>query len=212
MPKNLIIIPSYNEKKTLIKILKKNKAKYNILIMDDKSTDGTTDIYIDKKKVSMISNKKNYGYERNLLKGFKTAIDLNYDFVITFDADGEHDFDDLDKIKKFIKTYDPDLLIGDRKKKNRFAETIIGFFFQLFYNINDPLKRIKVYKVSKLKNIFREIDDNYYLVDIIKLFIKKKCTIYNIKINTNIVKNRISRIDNNFQASLKILKCIKFIM
>lgn len=212
MSKNLIIIPSFNEKTSLLKILKKIKNKNYVLVMDDCSTDETSKIIQNRKKLKIISNKKNYGYEKNLLKAFRKVINSNFEYVITFDADGEHDFKDIEKIKKYLKIKKPDLLIGTRAKKNRFAESVVGVFFKFFYKLEDPLSGFKAYRIDKLRNVMKEIKNDFYLVDIIKLFLKKQYKVDSIKINSNIFKKRIARVGSNFKASIKILKCIKLLI
>ena len=102
MSKNLIIIPSFNEKTSLLKNLKKIENKNYVLVMDDCSTDETSKIIQNRKKLRIISNKKNYGYEKNLLKAFRKVINSDFEYVITFDADGEHDFKNIEKIKNFF--------------------------------------------------------------------------------------------------------------
>jgi|TARA_B110000259_G_scaffold136162_1_gene153356 glycosyltransferase involved in cell wall biosynthesis len=212
MSKNLIIIPSFNEKTSLLKILKKIENKNYVLVMDDCSTDETSKIIQNRKKLKIISNKKNYGYEKNLLKAFRKVINSNFEYVITFDADGEHDFKDIEKIKKYLKIKKPDLLIGTRAKKNRFAESVVGVFFKFFYKLEDPLSGFKAYRIDKLRNVIKEIKNDFYLVDIIKLFLKKQYKVDSIKINSNIFKKRIARVGSNFKASIKILKCIKLLI
>jgi len=212
MPKNLIIIPSFNEKKSLLSILKKIQHKNNILIMDDCSTDETPKYIKNNKRTIVISNKKNLGYEKNLLKGFKKAINLNFEYAITFDADGEHDFKDIKKILIYLKKNKTDLLIGNRKKKNRIAESVISYIFKFLFNLEDPLSGFKAYKIKKLKKVFKEIKDDFYLVDIIKLFLKKKYKVENIKINSKELVNRNPKIGSNFMASIKIMKCIKLLL
>lgn len=212
MSKNLIIIPSFNEKTSLLKILKKIENKNYVLVMDDCSTDETSKVIQNRKKLRIISNKKNYGYEKNLLKAFRKVINSNFEYVITFDADGEHDFKDIEKIKKYLKIKKPDLLIGTRAKKNRFAESVVGVFFKFFYKLEDPLSGFKAYRIDKLRNVIKEIKNDFYLVDIIKLFLKKQYKVDSIKINSNIFKKRIARVGSNFKASIKILKCIKLLI
>ena len=212
MSKNLIIIPSFNEKTSLLKILKKIENKNYVLVMDDCSTDETSKVIQNRKKLRIISNKKNYGYEKNLLKAFRKVINSNFEYVITFDADGEHDFKDIEKIKKYLKIKKPDLLIGTRAKKNRFAESVVGVFFKFFYKLEDPLSGFKAYRIDKLRNVMKEIKNDFYLVDIIKLFLKKQYKVDSIKINSNIFKKRIARVGSNFKASIKILKCIKLLI
>ena len=71
MPKVLVLIPCFNEKNSLLKILKKIKQK--VVIMDDCSTDGLSKEIkkLKNKNFAIISNKRRFGYEKNLLKGFQ---------------------------------------------------------------------------------------------------------------------------------------------
>jgi glycosyltransferase involved in cell wall biosynthesis len=208
MPKVLVLIPSFNEKSSIIKILK--KIKHDVLVLDDFSSDGTLKLIksIKKDKLKIISNKKNHGYEKNLLNGFKKIIKKNFEYVITFDADGEHDTRDIMRIEKYLIKNDVDMLIGVRSKKNRLEEKVVSFFFKLFFSVEDPLSGFKAYKIKKLKKIINEIKYNYFLVDIIRIFKKRNYRIDTLNINSKKLKKRIPRIGNNFFVRLKILKCI----
>ena len=189
------------------------KIKHKVLIMDDCSTDGLSE-EINKRKnknVTVITNKKNYGYEKNLLRGFHKVIKLKYEYVITFDADGEHDVNDLYKMENYLSSSKVDMLIGVRKNKNRLIEKLLSFFFKIFCNIEDPLSGFKAYKIKRLKESIFKIKTNYFLVDIITLFKKKKFLIKSIPINSKVLNDRKSRIGNNIYVNLKILKCFKFI-
>jgi len=212
MPKVLVLIPSFNEKSSLLKILK--KIKYNVLVMDDCSTDGTSKVIkkINKNNLKIISNKKNLGYEKNLLKGFQEIFKTDFEYIITFDADGEHDARDIQRMEKYLVNNDVDMLIGLRKKKNRYVEKIVSLFFKLFYKIEDPLSGFKAYKIKNLKKIIHEVENNFFLVDIITIFKKKNYKIEAININTKISKKRIPRIGNNFFVRFKILRCISLMI
>jgi glycosyltransferase involved in cell wall biosynthesis len=99
MFKSIILIPSYNEKKSLKNILNKIDSKFKVIVVDDCSDDGTCQ-YLKKKKIEFIKNKTNIGYESTLKKGM-IYIKKNYkkcNIVITFDADGEHKVSDLKKL------------------------------------------------------------------------------------------------------------------
>ena len=117
MSKVLVLIPCYNEKSSLLKIIKKIKQK--VVIMDDCSTDGLSKEIkkLKNKNFAIISNKRRFGYEKNLLKGFQKIIKTSYEYVITFDADGEHDANDLLRMKKYLSSNKVDLLIGKKKIK-----------------------------------------------------------------------------------------------
>lgn len=212
MSKVLVLIPCFNEKGSLLKILKKIRQK--VIIMDDCSTDGLSKEIkkLKNKNFTIISNKKNYGYEKNLLIGFQKVIKTSYDYVITFDADGEHDTKDLLRMEKYLALNKVDLLIGVRKSKNRFIEKLLSFFFKIFLNIDDPLSGFKAYKINRLKDTIAQIRTNFFLVDILTLFKRKKLLIKSIPVNSKILDNRRSRVGNEIFVNLKILRCLKLIL
>lgn len=212
MFKFVILIPSFNEKKTLLKILKKIR-KFKILIIDDFSSDNTYKVVKNYKNTSIYRNKKNIGYEESLKKGFKLLIKSNFDYLITMDADGEHSVTNLQKIIKFCKKHQPDLVIGNRHRKNRFLEIIISHLFKLRFNILDPLSGFKAYKINKLNFILKSNKiKNFFLVDLLMYFVKSKMKIKTINIKMNLKPERSSKVGNFFFANLKILSCFKFIL
>ncbi len=106
-----IIVPCFNEKNTLIRIIDKvllslnnnNFKTYEILIVDDGSTDGTTEMI--KEIFSERNNFKTFFHDKNLGKGaaIKTAKNfLSGDVIIIQDADLEYDPDDYKKLLKPI--------------------------------------------------------------------------------------------------------------
>ena len=118
-----IIIPCYNEKNTLIKIINRiilslknhNFKFYEILIVDDGSSDGTTEII--KENFSMKNNFKTFFHNKNLGKGaaIKTAKNnLSGDIIIIQDADLEYDPDDYKNLLKPIINGDFKVVYGSR--------------------------------------------------------------------------------------------------
>ena len=135
-----------------------------------------------------------------------------FDYVITFDADGEHDVKSLNKINYFLKkNTNVDLLIGKRSFFNRFSEKIISLLFNFRFGIQDPLSGLKAYKTIELKKIITFIKHDYFLTDIIYIFNKHKKKIKNIDIQSIKVKQRKSKI-GSFYANLKILRSINFFL
>ena len=208
----IILIPSHNEINTLKKIcfeIKKLHLKF--LVIDDGSNDGTLQ-WLRKKRFNYIKNKKKIGYENSLILGINYIIKkFNSKYLITFDADGEHQTRDLIKIIKQLKNKNIDMIIGNRNKFNRLSEYILSFLFFMKFGIKDPLSGFKAYSVQKLKKIKNKINNNFYLIDIILFFKEKNFILKNVPIK---VKRRVdpSRIGNNFLANVKILSLIRFIL
>ena len=193
-----IVVPVRNEEKTIKKVIISLKKYGDILIVDDSSTDKTS-IIIQNLPIKFIKNKINLGYEGTVLKGIKYLLKKNYKYIATFDADGEHDPKFLQNIKK-IKNFD--LLIGKRKKFNRFSEYFFSFFIRLFFNIHDPLSGLRVYSTNILKKIklINENDFNTYLIFKIK---NNNGRIIHKPLNVKKRKDN-SRLGDNFKVSLNI--------
>ena len=198
----LIVIPAYNEIKSLKKILLKIFRKYNLLIIDDNSNDGTIN-FLKKKKINFIKNKKNNGYEKTVLKGLKYACIKKFKFVITFDSDGEHGIKDLPRMIKKVKKEKYDLVISNRNRKNRMMEYFLSFITKLRFNLSDPISGFKIYNVNKLRKINFKKEKKLYLTDLVFFFIKKRYRICNIDV---ISKKRIgqSKVGAVFSTNTKI--------
>ncbi|WP_440938408.1 glycosyltransferase family 2 protein [Candidatus Pelagibacter sp.] len=207
----LIIIPSYNEIRSLKKICKHfKKNKFNFLVLDDHSSDGSHE-WLKKNRVSFIRNKTNIGYERNILKGFRYALkNKKINYVITFDGDGEHKKDDILKIYKILKKSQIDLLVCNRKNLNRWSEYILSFLFNLRFDLKDPISGFKAYKIVIIKKFINFVKSNNFLIDIVFYSLINNFKVKNYGINT--YKNKNSKIGNNIYTNLKILKCLKFLI
>lgn len=210
--KVIILIPSHNEIKTLEKIcLEIKKLRLKFLVIDDASNDGTL-LWLKKKNINYIKNKKNIGYESSIITGINYII-KNFDlkYLITFDADGEHQTKDLIRVIKRLKHKNVDMVIGNRNKFNRFSEHILSFLFFIKFDVKDPLSGFKAYSVKKLKKIKNKINTKFYLVDIITLFKAKNFFIKNIHIKTKKRTDK-SRVGNIFFTNIKILSLLRFIL
>ena len=207
----VILIPSYNEEKTLKKIIKKLN-KNNVYIINDASTDNTKNLKKNR-NIKIINNKKNIGYENSLFKGLKIIKNKKYDYVITMDADGEHSTSSIKKMEIFCNKYSPDLVIGNRSRKNRTSEKIVSFLFKSKYNIIDPLSGFKAYKLSSIRLYLKNYKiKQIFLVDLIYLFIKKKLKIFNIGIKSNVKPIRKSKVGNLLLSNFKIITCLIYLI
>lgn len=137
-----VFFPAYNEEANLKRsvesatpILKEIAIEWEVLIINDGSSDKTTEIAKElsrnDKRVRVITHKANMGYGEALKSGFKNA---RYPWVAFMDSDGQFDFSE---IKKFIaKTEDADLILGYRlRRADSLLRRIYGFGWSLIAKI-----------------------------------------------------------------------------
>jgi dolichol-phosphate mannosyltransferase len=117
--KALVIIPTYNERENIEKIVSQVLAKdvrIDVLIVDDGSPDGTGQIADSLSKqnsrVFVIHRKNKSGLGTAYVAGFKYAIEKKYDYVFEMDADFSHDPEYIPNFLDAIK--EADLVIGSR--------------------------------------------------------------------------------------------------
>ena len=167
--KKTIIIPCFNEIKTIKILLNRVKnnisSEDNIIIVDDGSTDGTTDFLktIEDKNIEIIFHKNNLGKG----KAIQTALDKNLkDLIIIQDADLEYNPKDYDLLlKPFLET-DADIVYGSRfigtndyVRVHLFwhylANKILTFICNIFTNLNmsDMETGYKSFKKEAIKSI-----------------------------------------------------------
>ena len=201
-----VIVPCYNEKKTIEIILEKiikslvnyKILNYEIIIVDDFSNDGT------KKILENIKNQEKVNilfHNTNLGKGaaIQTAIQhITGDIIIIQDADLEYDPFDYDKLLlPFFETnadvvYGSRFLGGGKYVRIHFfwhylANRILTFFCNLFINLNltDMETGYKVFKSSVLKNISLKEKTFSFEPEITIKLAKKKCKFYEVPITYN---------------------------
>ena len=112
----LFVIPAYNESENIEKVLKEiNKyVDYaDILVINDCSKDNTREI-VEKNGVKCITNVFNMRYAMAVQTGIKYANENGYDYVIQFDADGQHIAKEAEKLYKHSKKTNCDIVIGSR--------------------------------------------------------------------------------------------------
>lgn len=122
MDKKIIIIPTYNEKENIEKIIKAVFAlegEYHILVIEDGSPDGTADIVKRLQKefpdrLFMIERKGKLGLGTAYLTGFKKALEMGYDYIFEMDADFSHNPLDVPRLYNACANEGADLAIGSR--------------------------------------------------------------------------------------------------
>lgn len=121
MSRQLVIIPTYNEKENIenvISITLSLPSKFDILIVDDGSPDGTATIVkdiIEKSdgRVQIIERKGKLGLGTAYLRGFEYALEQKYDYIFEMDADLSHNPQDLERLLQSLQDGN-DVAIGSR--------------------------------------------------------------------------------------------------
>ena len=144
-----IIIAVFNEEKTIIEILKKiketkkNKFEYEIIVVNDGSTDNTYQLLIQNKNLysKIINFKKNSGKGFAIKEGLKISSGK---YIIFQDADLEYDPNDFNYFCDLYNKMDPDLIIGSRFRYREYTRShnffnllgnkVITTFFNLMHN------------------------------------------------------------------------------
>jgi dolichol-phosphate mannosyltransferase len=121
MSDSLVIIPTYNEKENIERILRKVfllNHSFDVLIVDDGSPDGTADIVKGLQQefdgLHIQERKGKLGLGTAYIHGFKWALNKDYQFIFEMDADFSHNPNDLLNLYSACKVDGNDLAIGSR--------------------------------------------------------------------------------------------------
>ncbi len=132
-----VIVPTYNNHRTLKRVLD-SILQYtpNVIVVNDGSTDTTTQILQNYTHLVQIHHAKNAGKGIALRNGFKKALELNYNYAITIDSDGQHFASDIPGFISVLEKEGDALLIGSRNmtqenvpKKSSFGNKFSNFWF-----------------------------------------------------------------------------------
>ncbi len=173
MNDSLIIIPTYNEKenieKIILKIFSLEKA-FHILIIDDGSPDGTSDIVkglINRypEALHIEERKGKLGLGTAYIHGFKWALKKDYKYIFEMDADFSHNPEDLIRLYNANAEHGGEVAIGSRYVKGvnivnwPMSRLLMSFFASKYVRIitgmpiNDSTAGFKCYKREVLQTI-----------------------------------------------------------
>lgn len=111
---NCIVIPAFNEAKTIESVLRDlNRENYSIIVVDDGSTDDTASI-ARSCGVFVIRHMINRGQGAALKTGITFALMMGADFIVTFDADGQHKSTDAKALLTPLHNRESDVTLGSR--------------------------------------------------------------------------------------------------
>lgn len=159
--KPLIVVPAYNEALNIEKTIEniKSNTNFDYIIVNDCSSDNTKEV-CKKNKFNMISLPINFGLTSAIQVGMKYAIENNYDIVIQFDGDGQHDARFLNDMVNCVENNQIDIVIGSRfinQKKpysiRMLGSRILSLFIKIISlkTIKDPTSGMRAYNKKAIE-------------------------------------------------------------
>jgi UDP-N-acetylglucosamine---dolichyl-phosphate N-acetylglucosaminyltransferase len=143
--KIFVVVPAYNEEKTIAKVIEDlMKMGLEIVVVDDGSKDDTYNIVEsiikEKKHGLLVRHLLNRGLGAALRTGIEAALMEDPDVIVTFDADGQHDPQDILNVSRPIVNVEADVVIGERNFKEmpsskKFGNEVMNIITMMFYGI-----------------------------------------------------------------------------
>jgi glycosyltransferase involved in cell wall biosynthesis len=141
-----VVIPALNEAATIGAVVRQALARGAPIVVDDGSSDATAQIARDA-GADVVVLPSNRGYDGALNAGFARASEMECAYIVTMDADGQHN---PDLLLEFIAALDAgaDVVVGVRDRTQRFAESVFAWYGNLRWGIRDPLCGMKAYRAE----------------------------------------------------------------
>ncbi len=200
-----VIIPSYNNYKTLQMVIEGALAyTENVIVVNDGSTDSTSEILKSFPQIQQIHLSKNKGKGNALRQGFKHADSLGYQYAITIDSDGQHFPADIPAFLEALEndTNEEILLIGSRNmtqlgvpKKSSFGNKFSNFWFwvETGTRLQDTQSGFRLYPLFAMKELRLYTNKFEYEIEAIVRAAWKGIKVKNIPIQVHYeTVNRVS--------------------
>lgn len=158
-----VLIPTYNNAGTISQVIADvQQYASDIIVVNDGSTDNTSDILASTNGIKVIEYSRNRGKGHALKLGLSKAYEWGYSYAITIDSDGQHYADDIPVFINRIEQCPGSLLIGSRNltadnmpSKNTFANKFSNFWYKVEtgHTLSDTQSGFRLYPLAKLQNI-----------------------------------------------------------
>jgi len=122
---NLVIIPTYNERENILKVVDKVfnlNVPFDILVVDDGSPDGTADVVRELKKkyrsrLALLERRNKQGLGTAYITGFKWGLERGYQYIYEMDADLSHPPEKLEEMYHELSSGNCEVVVGSRYMK-----------------------------------------------------------------------------------------------
>jgi glycosyltransferase involved in cell wall biosynthesis len=191
----IIGLPAFNEEKNIASlIIEIQKLGYKVLVCDDHSSDNTGEI---SKKLGAIVERhsRNLGYGGSIQTLFSKSRELNADILVTFDADGQHNFNDIPSLIQPIIEKKSNLVIGSRflgkkSKMPKYREVGINTLTKLAniskdVNVSDSQSGLRAYDKQAINSISPSEDTMGVSTEILIKAVQEKLKIIEIPVEVS---------------------------
>jgi glycosyltransferase involved in cell wall biosynthesis len=219
-----VIIPAYNEAENLevflpVLIGHCREKNWKIILVNDGSIDRTKEYLqtlAEEPILTVIHHKLNKGYGAAIKSGIDAC---ETDYLITFDADGQHDLEDIDKLHNCLVANDADMVVGSRKglKSSSHLRGIGKWMIRLIAHImmtvpvHDLNSGMKIYRTDLAKKYLYLTTDTMSFSDVITLvFINNRHLVLEepIRINKRARGTSTIGLQTAFQTVMEIIHIV----
>lgn len=217
-----IVIPAYNEEHGLTKVLpeliENLENGWEVIVVDDGSTDKTAEIVKGYKKIQLVKHPYNKGYGAALKTGIRAAKN---EAILLMDSDGQHSIKDFHRIIKKFGEDDYDLVIGARSTEAYQVKTRVPGKFLLTKTaeylmgtkIKDLNSGLRIFKKSKVVPFFNILPNSFSFSTTSTLaFLKEAFNVAYIDIETEKREGRKSSVKFARDGSRTLLLITRVIM
>jgi glycosyltransferase involved in cell wall biosynthesis len=161
-----VVVPCFNEEDSVGFIVEELSSRnYKVVLVDDGSTDNSYEIVKKSKlkypnNIFILHHVINRGLGNALKTGLTFSFNKNAEYVVTFDADGQHDIEDVKSVITPLKNGKAQVVIGSRVFKNmpmtkRFANNVMNFITHLFYRVKvkDSQSGLRAFKSATIPKL-----------------------------------------------------------
>jgi len=154
-----VVMPAYNEESTIAGVMEELfKRGFNLVVVDDGSSDETYNAaenagWTHGDQFHLYKHLLNRGLGGALRTGIEASLIHNAAVLVTFDADGQHDPDDIMKVCRPIMDGEADVVIGVRDFEHmpgskKFGNTVMNLITWIFYGmkVNDSQSGLRAFK------------------------------------------------------------------
>src|SRR3989344_9351249 len=160
LPEFAVVIPAFNEERAIGGVLSNLKTLAPLMIVvDDGSSDRTGEIAKSFGAV-VLRHEINRGLGASLQTGFRKALELGSEYVVTMDADGQHRASDVPRLLEALRERNADMVIGARvfrsapafRRIYNFIANLVSYFL-LGVRVSDTQSGLRAFRAELLKKM-----------------------------------------------------------